>query len=103
MEQAQIESFSDEAINKKLAVALGLAKNGKVLSFYQKPAFDFCASWDLLMPYVINHGIDFSQTTALGFRTGNMYASDCLGGIKVMKCEDPQRALAECLLLVLNK
>lgn len=98
-----VRDLSNEELNKKLAITVGLAKKGKVLDFYQKPIYAFCSNWDLLMPYVVNHGIDFFQSTTLNIRTGNMYASDVHREFEVMKCEDPQRALAECLLLVLQK
>jgi len=64
---------------------------------------DFIGDWNLLMPLVVNHGINFYQSSMLGIRTGNMYAYDLLQEIETMYCQNPQRALAECLLLVLNK
>jgi hypothetical protein len=53
------------------------------------------------MPLVIAYGINFSQSTMSGIRTGNMYADDIHNQFHTMACENPQRALAECLLLVL--
>jgi hypothetical protein len=64
---------------------------------------DFIGDWNLLMPLVIDHGINFCQSTMFGIRTGNMYVTAINQPFQVMKCEDPQRALAECLLLVLQK
>ena len=98
-----VSELSNEALNKLLAITLELTTEEHFLSFYRNGEFKFCTSWDLLMPHVINHGINFSQTTALGIRTGNMYAHDIHGDFEAMRCEEPQRALAECLLLVLKK
>jgi hypothetical protein len=63
----------------------------------------YTSDWKVLMPLAVNYGINFHQTTALGIRTGNMYAQDILGEFETMCCENPQRAIAECLLLVMRK
>jgi hypothetical protein len=97
-----VDELSTEALNKQLAIQLTLTNEENFSPLYQNGEFNFCESWDLLMPHVINHGINIYQTSCLGLKTGNLYASNIHGDFKVMKCEDPQRAIAECLLLILE-
>ncbi len=56
---------------------------------------DYCHNWNDLMPLVIEHGIGFYKNVK------GLYCAYGLSMIQVFN-QDPQRALAECLLLVLQ-
>ncbi len=94
--------LTDQELNLCIAESSGEYSEG-YFDKNPKNVPDFLRDWNLLMPLAINHGINFSQSTMLGVRTGNMYATDINQTFEVMSCENPQRALAECLLLVLQK
>jgi hypothetical protein len=97
----EISELTDQEINLNIAESSGEYSEG-YFDKNPKNVPDFIGDWNLLMPLAINHGINFFQSTMLGIRTGNMYASDIHQTFEVMKCENPQRALAECLLSVLQ-
>ena len=98
----QTKELSDHALNLKIAESSGDYSEGY---FDKNPQNvpDFTGDWNLLMPLVTTHGIGFFQSTSRGTATGNMYAVDLHKTIEIMTCNNPQRALAECLLLTLNK
>jgi hypothetical protein len=96
------KELTNKEINLKIAELSGEYSEGY---FDKNPQNvpDFMSDWNLLMPLAINHGINFYQSTMLGIRTGNMYAFDTKKNFEVMRCNDPSRAIAECLVLVLKK
>lgn len=88
--------MSNEELNKKLAILFGLAKAGKILSFYQRPMYDFCGNWGLLMPLVVKHEIlehyiFFKEEDGCHMHSGK-------GAKFHVIASDTQRALAESLL-----
>lgn len=100
LKKAKPLKLSDEELNQKLSVQLGLAKNGKVLSFYQKPMFDFCGNWSLLMPHIVEHLI-LEQYIFYKEKDGCHMHSGKGSKFHVI-AENPQRALAESLLMHLT-
>lgn len=94
--------LTDQELNLCIAESSGEYSDG-YFDNNPKNVPDFIGDWNLLIPLAINNGINFFQSTMLGIRTGNMYAIDIHQEFEVMKCENPQRAIAECLLLVLQK
>lgn len=97
-----VNELTDQEINLEIAKKSGDYSEGY---FDKNPdnAPSYTSDWNELMPLAVNYGINFYQTTMLGLRTGNMYAQDIHGEFETMKYENPQRALAECLLLVMRK
>jgi hypothetical protein len=94
--------LTDQELNLCIAESSGEYSDG-YFDKNPKNVPDFIGDWNLLMPLAIVLGVNFFQSTMFGIRTGNMYASDIHQEFEVMKCENPQRAIAECLLLVLQK
>lgn len=94
--QGERSTLSNEELNKKLSVLLGLAKNGKVLSFYQKPRYDFCGNWSLLMPYIVKHEILESYCFYKEKDGCHMHSGK--GSKFHVIANEPQRALADSLL-----
>jgi hypothetical protein len=99
---AQIKELSNYDINLKIAESSREYSEG-YFEKNPKNAPNFIGDWNLLMPLAITHGISFYQSTMLGTATGNMYTADLHKTIEIMTCDNPQRAIAECLLLVLNQ
>lgn len=97
-----IKDMTNEELSLAIAKASGDYSEG-YLDRNPQNAPNYIEDMNALMPLVFNHGINFYQSTSLGLRTGNMYAHDCFDKHEVMKCEAPARALAECLLLVLQE
>lgn len=109
-----MSELSCDELNKRLAIAVGIAKNGKVLSFYQKPIYNFCGSWDLLMPLIIENSISYADRN--DGRKGRFLAQYSFKNDRkppyheghsnytyIESVDDNlQLALAECLLLVLQ-
>ena len=100
MTQEKISQLSNEELNKTLAILTGLAKGGKVLSFYQKPSYDFCGNWALLMPLVVKHEI--LEQYAIYKEKDGCHMHSGKGAKFHVIASDPQRALAESLLLHLQ-
>ncbi|MFD3304173.1 hypothetical protein [Alteromonas macleodii] len=88
-----ISNMSDQELNIELAIATGE-------SLESNP--NYVDDMNALMPLIFKHRICLNHTTCLGLPTGNVYASDINGDNEVMKFENSQRALAECLLAVLT-
>ncbi len=61
---------------------------------------DYCNNWNDLMPLVVEYGVTLYRTSR---RDGWLAVWDCgIGEISIAN-ENPQRALAECLFLVLQE
>ena len=80
-------------------------KGKLVLEFYEdgwegpwsvKPVPNYCNNWNDLMPLVVEYGIDFCYSNV----SDKWYATDGNGYARHI---NPQRALAECLLKVLQE
>ena len=74
--------------------------NDSVKSF--SGSADYCGSWDDLMPLVIEHEIDLNRQYTNG---KNWLSGKCIINVGSFESsnENPQRALAECLLKVLTQ
>lgn len=98
--KAKHSTLDIEQLNKKLAILLSLAKGGKVLSFYQKPMYNFCDNWDLLMPLIVEHEIlehyvFYKQKDGCHMHSGK-------GSAFHVVANNPQEALALSLLMHLQ-
>lgn len=106
--------MTDFELNKVIAKALGYtcheSNNGdKVwIRKYNRSAgetdyfglVDYCNNWNDLMPLLVDHKIGYRVPISMGDR--NLYTAISFNGYRVSN-ENPQRALAECLLKVLQE
>lgn len=88
--QEQVSELSDFELNKSIWL---IVKNPKH-NYKDCRVVNYCNSWNDLMPLVVEHKINIHS------RTTNDWSawSSVFAGIN----ENPQRALAECLFLVLQ-
>lgn len=118
--------MTDYELNRSIAAALGIPvpsidevdsdpnldiKNDRIIKydgadkvFFKYLNKDYCNNWNDLMPLIVEHGIslldpEYAGTIpswkALSFNPSHFKTKDNLN-------ENPQRALAECLLKVLQ-
>lgn len=121
-----MDKLTDFELNKAIAEVLGVKiprasviksspfldiKDNVIISFnddgsrYDELFPGYCNSWNDLMPLVVEYSIQFFESRASGDWYATKYLSD---DIKEAECiqvrsDNPQRALAECVLRVLQE
>lgn len=113
--------MNDFELNKAIAEALGInlepdseyKSHGEISScvmWYEGKTYhsaNYCNNWSDLMPLVVEYGIAFGQINSIESEVKYFQAGRWTIPFRKMKpytCEstNPQRALAECLLKVLE-
>ena len=93
---------NDYEINKAITVGMGLWYDSKSMWGSCK-VIDYCTNWDALMPLVIEYNISMIKlsTGMYSCHRSDSKENETLISHTV-ECKNPQRALAECLLKVLQ-
>lgn len=92
--------MSDFELNKAIAEALGLHVLNRIgdesgVYTLENDMLDYCNNWNDLMPLVMKYAHEFDWVLPITPDDGAF--------MFLYKQENPQRALAECLLKVLTK
>lgn len=107
MTPKQVSELSDFELNKSIAKALGFQighQAGSMMGIADGSAMgryvDYCNNWNDLMPLVVEYEIDYLTTNKDG-KEYDAYPVDTKYKVAFGSNKNLQRALAECLYLVL--
>ena len=101
----QLEVMSDFEVSKAICVLLGFDVNGVTESWNQmiNAVPNLCEDWSKLMPLAVEHGVTLKRVACPAGSGFAHYAESYCGLYHTEYMEPPQRAIACCLILVLQE
>ena len=101
----QLEGMNDFEVSKALCVLLGFDVNGVTESWNQmiNAVPNLCEDWSRLMPLAVEHDIIYGMVICPAGSAAAYYAKQIGGDTTTSYAPTPQRAIACCLILVLQE
>ena len=107
----QLDGMSDSEINKRIMVLLGYELSNWLndnFGHYKHgestiaKVIDYCQKWESIMPLAVEHGITLKRVACPAGSGFAHYAESYCGLYHTDYIEPPQRAIACCLIMVLE-